>query len=94
MRSCCGRRRSGPRHPPHQPNVPAPSIGILAFDADKAGREACTAAEIVLRSRMVQTKRLFLPHEGQNDEGFGPKLDPGGLSYDAAKARVHYLLNS
>ena len=66
---------------------------ILAFDGDKAGREACTAAEILLWSRGVQTRRLFQPHEGQDDNGNGPKLDPGGITYDAAKSRIYQLLN-
>jgi hypothetical protein len=67
---------------------------ILAFDGDKPGREACADAEELLRSRGVQTKRLFGPHEGQDDNGNGPKLDPGGITYDEAKARIYHLLNS
>jgi hypothetical protein len=67
---------------------------ILAFDGDKPGREACAAAEILLWSRGVQTRRLFQPNEGQDDNGNGPKLDPGGITYDAAKARIYQLLNS
>jgi hypothetical protein len=65
---------------------------ILAFDADKAGREACVAAELTLKLVGVDTRRLFRPDEGQDDLGNGPKMDPGGLTYEDAQMRVQRIL--
>jgi hypothetical protein len=66
---------------------------VLAFDADKAGREACKAAEETLRLASCQTVRFFRPDEGQDDEGNGVKLDPGGITYPQANERLQSILN-
>lgn len=66
---------------------------VLAFDADKAGREACVEAEDTLHRIGVRTVRFFHQGEGQDDLGNGDKLDPGGLTYAAASERVRSIIN-
>lgn len=64
---------------------------VLAFDTDKAGREAADQAEKDFAKVGIPTRRLFTPAEYEAAVRDGSKTDAGELGYEECRNRFEAL---